>query len=170
MLFFKRHIPFFFAKETIFSVFLLLCIPFLGFSQQEKNPLQDTVLFDTQAFIENFVEDLANDSIALDVILSQKVALSENLDDEMLDYLLASLQEIRFNLKWKDKEKIKITPYLSLPRKAQEPIDFDGYSPEDVFFVQHNERTVFSILLGKEKIASFTLVSKGNNRRHFITY
>lgn len=138
---------------------------------QEEPPQEDTTAFDAQAFIEEFVEDLANDTIALDVILSQKVILSEDLDNEMLDYLLASLQEIRFNLQWKEKEKIQIVPYHSLPRKAQESsLDFEGYSPEDVFFVRHDQRTIFSILLGKRKIASFTLVSKGNNRSHFVTY
>src|SRR5699024_8349202 len=158
---FKKHTYLFFSKEIIFSAFFLFCLPYLGFSQCEGECSQDTVTFDAQTFIEEFVEDLADDSIALDVILSQRVMLSEDLDNEMLDYLLASLQEIRFNLQWKDKEKIQIVPYHSLSRKVQEPIDFEGYSPEDVFFVQHDQRTVFSILLGKKKIASFTLVSKG---------
>lgn len=152
-----------------------LCLIFFlnGTHAQEidtHQSLRDTALFLPLPFIDQFINNLADDSIALDIILSQDVQLDTNIQDEMIDYLIASLQEIRLNLQLKDISKLDITPFKSLPRKETKDIDLESHDPDAIYFVRYNNKLVFPLLLSQNKIQSFTLVSKGGNKAHFVTY
>src|SRR5699024_6878284 len=158
----------FIMRKLSLTCFFIFTIGSLSFSQEKK--AESSSYFDSENFIHEFIEDLSDDSIALDIILSQKVKLSAGIDREKIDYLIASLQEIRFNLQLKDPEKIIITPFTKLSRQEKRNIDLEKHAPEDVYFIQHNKKNVFALLLGDNKVSSFTLVSKGKNKSHFVTY
>lgn len=121
-------------------------------------------------FINQFVKNLANDSIAIDIILSQNVYMSDNIEDDMIDYLIASLQEMRLNLQLKNISKLDIVPFKSLPRKETKDIEIETHKADNIYFVRYNNKLVFPLLISQNKIHSFTLVSKGNKKAHFVTY
>jgi len=119
--------------------------------------------------IKNFIQDLSNDEIHTDVILS-KYIIVENPNDELYDYLEVSLDEIRINLMSKKIEEIQYIPYMQMPRKDVRDIDLEELNSNRVFFLHYKNRQVAALYLEQDKIASFTLVSKGNNKAHFVLY
>ncbi|NGM74637.1 hypothetical protein [Sphingobacterium sp. SGL-16] len=119
--------------------------------------------------IKNFIQDLSNDKIRTDVILS-KYIMVENPNDELYDYLEVSLDEIRINLMSKKIEEIQYIPYAQMPRKDVRDIDLEELNSNRVFFLHYKNRQVAALYLEQDKIASFTLVSKGNNKAHFVLY
>ncbi|WP_133228556.1 hypothetical protein [Sphingobacterium corticibacter] len=118
---------------------------------------------------QQFIADLANPDLALDIVLSKHV-LVQDADDEMYDYLLASLAEIRLNLMSKRIEDIRYVTYQEMPRKEVADIDTEGKNTADMVFLYSGKRQMTALLTQNNKIASFTLVSKGGNRAHFVTY
>jgi hypothetical protein len=119
--------------------------------------------------IKNFIQDLSNDEIHTDVILS-KYIIVENPNDELYDYLEVSLDEIRINLMSKKIEEIQYIPYMQMPRKDVRDIDLEELNSNRVYFLHYKNRQVAALYLEQDKIASFTLVSKGNNKAHFVLY
>lgn len=117
----------------------------------------------------NFIYDLAAMNIAVDVILSQHVLVKE-ADDEMYDFLLASLDEIRLNLMSKNVGDIQFIKYTDMPRREVSDIDTEGKDVANMYFLRYRKRQMTSLYIEQGKIASFTLVSKGNNKAHFVTY
>jgi hypothetical protein len=124
---------------------------------------------DDKQIIKEFIYDLANDDIRADVILS-KYVIVENANDELYDYLEVSLDEIRINLISKKIEDIQYIPYVQMPRKDIRDIDLEELDSNRVYFLHYKNRQVAAIYLEQDKIASFTLVSKGNNKAHFVLY
>lgn len=124
---------------------------------------------DPMKVVNDFIYDLADPNIALDVILSKHVLITKS-DDELLDYLIASLQEIRLNLMSKNLNDIQFLNYRDLPRKETADIDPEGKNTAYMFFLRHRTRQVVALYVDQGKIASFTLVSKGRNKAHFVTY
>lgn len=124
---------------------------------------------DPADMVEDFIHDLADPSIPADVVLSQYVLVTES-NDEMLDYLIASLEEVRINLVSKNLPDINLINYHELPRKETADIDPEGKNVDNMFFLKHRNRHVVAVYVDQGKIASFTLVSKGRNMAHFVTY
>ena len=119
--------------------------------------------------LKNFINDLANDEIRADVILSKYVII-ENANDELYDYLEVSLDELRINLLSKKIEDIQYIPFAQMPRKDTRDIDLEELDSNRVYFLHYRNRQVVALYLAQDKIASFTLVSKGNNKAHFVLY
>ena len=119
--------------------------------------------------LKSFVQDLANEEIRSDVILSQYVIV-ENPNDELYDYLEVSLDEIRINLMSKNIEDIRYTSFHQMPRKDIRDIDLEQLDSNRIYFLHYRNRQIAAIYLEQDKIASFTLVSKGNNKAHFVLY
>ena len=119
--------------------------------------------------IKNFINDLANQEIRTDVILSQHI-LVNNSSGELYDYLEVSLQEIRINLLSKNLEDILYRSYDQMPPKEVRDIDLENIDSKRVYFLYYKNRQVCAFYLVNDKIASFTLVSKGNNKAHFVLY
>ncbi|MGN0001977.1 MAG: hypothetical protein ACI35V_00955 [Sphingobacterium composti] len=124
---------------------------------------------DDVEIIKEFIQDLANDDIRVDVILSKYVII-ENPNEELYDYLEVSLDEIRINLMSKKIEDIQYIPYAKMPRKDVRDIDLEDFDSSRIYFLYYRNRQVAAIYLEQDKIASFTLVSKGNNKAHFVLY
>lgn len=119
--------------------------------------------------LKEFIYDLANNEIRADVILS-KYVIVDNANDELYDYLEVSLDEIRINLMSKNIEDIQYIPYAQMSRKDIRDIDLEELDSGRVYFLHYRNRQVAAIYLEQDKIASFTLVSKGNNKAHFVLY
>ena len=119
--------------------------------------------------IKCFVKDLANEEMRSDVIMSKYIII-ENPNDELYDYLEVSLDEIRINLLSKNINDIQYIPYAQMPRKDIRDIDLEALNSNRVYFLQYKNRQVLAVYLEEDKIASFTLVSKGNNKAHFVLY
>ncbi|MCA5004553.1 hypothetical protein [Sphingobacterium bovistauri] len=119
--------------------------------------------------IQNFINDLAKNEIRSDVILS-KYVIVENPTDELYDYLEVSLDEIRINLLSKKIEDIQYIPYAQMPRKDVRDIDLEDLNSNRIYFLNYKNRQLLAVYLEQEKLASFTLVSKGNNKAHFVLY
>jgi len=120
--------------------------------------------------IKNFIRDVAVGEMHPDVILSQHVLLSDSLDDGMYDYLEASIAEIQLNLSTKNPAEIQYIPFHQLPRKETRDIDPEGKSTEQMYFLKYRGRQLLAVYIEQDKIASFTLVSKGHKTAHFVTY
>ena len=119
--------------------------------------------------IESFLHDI-QDGAAADVVLNQYVWLPETLSDENFDYLMASIDEIRLNLQTKNIEDINIIPYAQVSRQETRDIVLEGKDSASVYFLKHKNRQMLALYLEADKIASFTLVSKGDRVAHFVTY
>lgn len=132
---------------------------------------QDTVANkkDDMQIIRNFINDLANDEVKTDVIMSQYIIV-ENPNDEMYDYLEVSLDEIRINLLSKNLKDIQYRTFAEMPKKDVRDIDLEDLNSNRVYFLHYKNRQVVALYLEQDKIASFTLVSKGNNKAHFVLY
>lgn len=124
---------------------------------------------DDLQIIQNFIYDLADDNIQTDVILSQHIIVN-NPNDELYDYLEVSLDEIRINLLSKNLNDIQYRSFAEMPRKDVRDIDLEDRDSNRVYFLHYKNRQVLAVYLEQDKIASFTLVSKGNNKAHFVMY
>lgn len=151
--------------------FFLLLTPILSFAQHEheKEEEQMESNFNSLDIATDFIYDLNNKEIPLDVILSKWVNVEEP-SDELYDYLEVSLEEIRLNLTSKNIDQIEIKNYSQLPRKEVRDIDPEGLNVNDMYFIYYKNRLVTSIYVEGDKIGSFTLVSKGDERAHFVLY
>jgi len=134
-------------------------------SAQVENPLVEP-----KEYLRDFVAQLNNPGIASDIILSQFVRIQTQQSDEYLDYLEASIAEVRFNVQLKDIANFRYLNYAELPRKEVRDIDLEGKDPKQVFFIKHRDRLVFAVYLAENKVSSFTLVAKGSGKAHFVTY
>ncbi len=153
---------------------LLLISPMISFAQAKPKEVnmensENKSSKENLSLVKNFIHDLANDQNALDVILSQYVTVNDP-SDEMYDYLEVSLQEIRINLMTKKLENIQYKTFSQLPRKEVKDIDPEDMDVNNMYFLYHKDRLVTSIYVEDGKIASFTLVSKGEEMAHFVTY
>lgn len=153
---------------------LLLISPMISFAQAKPKEVnmensENKSSKENLSLVKNFIHDLANDQNALDVILSQYVTVNDP-SDEMYDYLEVSLQEIRINLMTKKLENIQYKTFTQLPRKEVKDIDPEDMDVNNMYFLYHKDRLVTSIYVEDGKIASFTLVSKGEEMAHFVTY
>lgn len=120
--------------------------------------------------IQAFIADVADETIRPDVILSQHVLVENTTSDEAYDYLEASVEEIRLNLQTKNVEEIEYIPFDKLPRKETRDIDPEGKPTDKMYFLRYKNRQMLAVYIANKKIASFTLVSKGNKIAHFVTY
>lgn len=120
--------------------------------------------------IHNFINDIANSESRSDVILNKHVWLSDSLDNDMYDYLEASIEEIKLNLSTKNIDEIQYISFQQLPRKETRDIDPEGKPTENMYFLKYKGRQMLAIYIVDNRIASFTLVSKGNRVAHFVTY
>ena len=119
--------------------------------------------------VNKFVNELANADRATDIILSQQVIVN-NPSPDLYDYLEVSLEEIRLNLQYKNLEELEYIPYRNMKAKRLRDIDVEGLSKENIYFVEHKGKHVLALYITDNKIASFTLVSKGKNQAHFVFY
>lgn len=153
------------ARLLIFI--LLVTQPICIFSQTEevavpthRNPIE---------VANGFIDDLANPELALDIILSHWVIV-EDPSAELYDYLEVSLEEIRLNLSTKKRELLELKNYHDLPAREVRDIDPEDLNVDNMYFLYHNQRLVTSLYIEGDKIGSFTLVSKGDNLAHFVSY
>ena len=149
--------------------FLLLLSPLFTSAQIEHDDQTEEYTFNSRDIATDFIYDLNDNEIALDVILSKWVIVNEP-SDELYDYLEVSLEEIRLNLNSKNIDQIEIRNYSELPRKEVRDIDPEDLDVDHMYFVYYKNRLVTSIYVEGDKIRSFTLVSKGNEMAHFVTY
>ena len=148
-------------RKYIFALGLFWIIPFLGLAQSPDKDLP---------YIRKFVHDLSVDSIATDVLLSQYVTVNKEVDDDYLDYLVVSLDEVRLNIQNKNINEIEYLNWNQIPKKETRDIDHEGSDVNRMYFLKYKGRQVVALYLENGKIASFTLVSKGNRTAHFVTY
>jgi len=120
--------------------------------------------------LKRFVQRLNDPNLATDIILSQDLSTSKKLDEDLQEYLLASIDEIRINVQSKDINRLEYLSFAQAGRKETSDIDLEGIDPQQVYFVKYLKRFVFAAVIRDKKIASFTLVSKGNNKAHFVFY
>ncbi len=120
--------------------------------------------------LKRFVQRLNDPNLATDVILSQDLITSKKLDEDLQEYLLASIDEIRINVQSKNINQLEYLSFAQAGRKETNDIDLEGIDPQQVYFVKYLKRFVFAAVIRDSKIASFTLVSKGNNKAHFVFY
>jgi len=145
----------------------MLCFPLWGFSQSQENTKIDAS--NDLSVVKNFIQELANEDIALDIVLSKHVLVDEPTD-ELYDYLLESLMEIRINLLSRKLAQFQYKNYAQLPRKQLKDIDPEDLNTNQMYFLYYKDRLISSLYIADGKIASFTLVSKGDNLAHFVTY
>lgn len=149
------------------KLILSLLIFFHSFSLIAQSPTASTA--NDLKIIKSFIHDLANDTIKTDIILSQHIIV-ENSDDELYDYLEVSLEEVRINLLSKKINEIQYIPYADMPRKDVRDIDLESLDSNRIYFLHYKNRQMLAVYLEQDKIASFTLVSKSENKAHFILY
>jgi hypothetical protein len=73
-------------------------------------------------------------------------------------------------LTYKNFDQIEIKSYNELSRKEVRDIDPEGLNVNNMYFIYYQGRLVTSIYVEGDKIGSFTLVSKGDDMAHFVTY
>lgn len=149
----------------IFLTFIFTFLITLELSAQQEN-IDSSDLF----IVDTFIKELADEETPLDVILGQYIEMSSEIDDDMIDYLIASLQEIRLNLQSKDIQKLEVLTYDQLPARESKHIDVEDKQTDSMYFIHYNKKSVFSLYLQSSKIFSFTLVSNEYNKVHFVTY
>ena len=150
--------------------FLLMVAPIVSFAQYEHEAEnRSNNSSNSRDIATDFIYDLNNSEIPLDVILSQWVIV-EAPSDELYDYLEVSLEEIRLNLSYKNIDQIEIKNYNEMPKKEIRDIDPEGLNVNNMYFIYYKNRLVTSVYVEGEKIGSFTLVSKGNEMAHFVLY
>lgn len=139
----------------------------LAFAAKAQSPSAEQLDI---TLMQAFIQDISNEELRADVILSKHVLLAKELDNDSYDYLEASIDEIRLNLADKDLKTLEFIPFNKLPRKETRDIDPEGKPIDKMYFIRYKGRQLFALYLAQDKIASFTLVSKGNNLAHFVTY
>ncbi len=144
-------------------IFIVLAASLQAQEATKKDCLNDT------AIVKSFIEDLADENKAIDVILSQHI-LVKYPSDELYDYLEASLTEIRINLMTKKMEDIMYISYNNMPQKEVKDIDPEALDTNKMYFLNYKKRQMLAVYIESGKIGSFTLVSKGGNKAHFVRY
>jgi hypothetical protein len=152
-------------KLKLVLLMFIGCLVSQGLFAQEQQTPNDYV-----AVLKRFVQRLHDPDLATDIILSQDLITSKKLDEDLQDYLLASIDEIRINVQSKDINQLEYLSFAQAGRKETSDIDLEGIDPQQVYFVKYLKRFVFAAVIRDKKIASFTLVSKGNNKAHFVFY
>ncbi|WP_343563543.1 hypothetical protein [Sphingobacterium sp.] len=152
-------------KVKVLLLTFVCCILCISLSAQEKPLTSENI-----TVLKKFVHRLNDTNLATDIILSQDILTAKNLDEDQQEYLLASIDEIRINVQSKDISKLEFINFLQAGRKETYDIDLEGIDPKQVYFVRYLNRFVFAAVIQDKKIASFTLVSKGNNKAHFVFY
>ena len=152
-------------KVKVLLLTFVSCILCISLSAQEKPLTSENI-----SVLKKFVYRLNDTNLATDIILSQDLLTTKNLDEDQQEYLLASIDEIRINVQSKDISKLEFINFLQAGRKETYDIDLEGIDPKQVYFVRYLNRFVFAAVIRDKKIASFTLVSKGNNKAHFVFY
>ncbi|GHE23681.1 hypothetical protein [Sphingobacterium griseoflavum] len=152
-------------KKIILFIFLLSLSWISGIAQVDHEKQKHDI-----AIIKAFLLDVADESIRPDLILSKHVRIEEMSSNEEYDYLEASINEIRLNLQTKNIAEIAYIPFRSLPKQDIRDIDPEGKPTENMYFLRYKNRQMLALYLEDNKIASFTLVSKGNKTAHFVTY
>lgn len=153
-------------KNYLFYLFLMVS-PLFSFSQENRENTYRHA--DGLTTVQDFIDDLADLDKPIDVIMSQWVIV-DHPSDELYDYLEISLQEIRLNLSSKNVDQIVFKNYRELPIKEVRDIDIEDQDINNMFFLYYKQRLVTSLYVEGDKIRSFTLVSKGDNMAHFVTY
>ena len=153
-------------KNYLFYLFLMVS-PLISFSQENRENTYRHA--DGLTTVQGFIDDLADLDKPIDVIMSQWVIV-DHPSDELYDYLEISLQEIRLNLSSKNVDQIVFKNYRELPIKEVRDIDIEDQDINNMFFLYYKQRLVTSLYVEGDKIRSFTLVSKGDNMAHFVTY
>lgn len=143
----------------------LFCSISLVTAQTTETTTQDDI-----ALIKDFISDIADETLRPDVILNRYVLLQQTETDEEYDYLEASIEEIRVNLQPKNLNEITYIPFQALPKRETRDIDPEGKPTDKMYFLRYKNRQMLAIYIARDKIASFTLVSKGDNKAHFVTY
>ncbi|NPE46575.1 hypothetical protein [Sphingobacterium prati] len=152
-------------KVKVLLLTFISCMLATSLSAQESLAAKEPV-----AVLKKFVQRLNDADLATDIILSQDIVTAKNLDEDQQEYLLASIDEIRINVQSKDINKLEYINFVEAGRKETYDIDLEGIDPQQVYFVRYLKRFVFAAVIRDKKIASFTLVSKGNNKAHFVFY
>ncbi|GAA4174833.1 hypothetical protein KUH03_12595 [Sphingobacterium sp. E70] len=152
-------------KVKVLLLTFVSCILYISVFAQEKPVTSENV-----TVLKQFVHRLNDTNLATDIILSQDILTAKNLDEDQQEYLLASIDEMRINVQSKDINKLEYINFIQAGRKETFDIDLEGIDPKQVYFVRHLNRFVFATVIRDKKIASFTLVSKGNNKAHFVFY
>ncbi|MFD1768497.1 hypothetical protein [Sphingobacterium suaedae] len=149
------------------TLIIFFLIPFFATTgNAQTSSVQETDIKRIQAFI----RDIADPAIRADIILSQHVLIEETDTHEGYDYLEASIEEIRVNLQTKNINDIHYIPFHELPKRETRDIDPEGKPTNRMYFLQYKNRQMLAIYVAQDKIASFTLVSKGDKIAHFVTY
>ncbi|TYR38196.1 hypothetical protein FXV77_02640 [Sphingobacterium phlebotomi] len=149
----------------ILSSFLLFCSVAHVTAQTTETSTQDDI-----KRIKDFIADVADETLRPDIILSRHVLLEQTETDEEYDYLEASIEEIRINLQPKNLDEIAYIPFQELPKRGTRDIDPEGKPTAKMYFLHYRKRQMLAVYIAQDKIASFTLVSKGDNQAHFVTY
>lgn len=152
--------------KKIIPFILLLSLSWgLSFAQASHDQQEQDI-----QIITNFLDDIADENIRPDVILSKHVRIKETTSNEGYDYLEASINEVRLNLQTKNVREIAYIPFQSVPNKELRDIDLEGKPIENMYFLRYKNRQMLAVYIEEGKIGSFTLVSKGNKIAHFVTY
>lgn len=151
-------------KILLQGFFLLFCSIQPVIAQTSETTAQDDI-----ALIKDFIFDIADETQRPDLILSRHVLLEQTETDEEYDYLEASIEEIRINLQPKNLNEIEDLPFQALSKRETRDIDPEGKPTDKMYFLRYRNRQMLAIYIAQNKIASFTLVSKGN-KAHFVTY
>lgn len=152
--------------QKILQAFLVfLTLTSFVFGQTSSSTAEDDI-----TLIKSFISDIADETLRPDVILSQHVLLEKTETDEEYDYLEASIEEIRINLQPKNIHEIAYIPFHALPNRETHDIDPEGKPTDKMYFLRYKNRQMLAVYIAQNKIASFTLVSKGDNKAHFVTY
>lgn len=152
-------------QKTIQAFLFLFALTSFVFGQTSSPVVNDDI-----ALIKNFIFDIADETLRADVILSRHVLLEKTETDEEYDYLEASIEEIRINLQPKNPDEIAYIPFHALPKRETRDIDPEGKPTDKMYFLRYKNRQMLAVYIAQDKIASFTLVSKGDNKAHFVTY
>lgn len=158
-----------FGASKLLRLKIVLGLLLLGVTSLVSAQTNDTTSRNNIVRIKAFITDIADVTKRADVILSQHVLLEKTKTDEEYDYLEAAIEEIRLNLQLKDLDEIIYTPFNKLPKKDVWDVDPEGKPTESMYFLHYKNRQMLAVYLARGKIASFTLVSKGN-KAHFVTY
>ncbi|QIH32174.1 MULTISPECIES: hypothetical protein [Sphingobacterium] len=152
-------------KLNLLLLTFISCMLSISLFAQENPAATENI-----AVLRKFVHRLNDPDLATDIILSQDILTAKNLDEDQQEYLLASIDEIRINVQSKDIRQLEYINFIAAGRKETYDIDLEGIDPQQVYFVRYLKRFVFAAVIRDKKIASFTLVSKGNNKAHFVFY
>ena len=151
-------------NRIIYSFALLLTIISSSKAQQKEAFSEDI------AIVQAFIADINDPAIRADVILAKHVQIEQTNSDEGYDYLEASINEIRLNLQTKDVDKVTYVPFDELSRRETADIDPEGKPTNKMYFLYYKNRQMLAVYIENDRVASFTLVSKGNKIAHFVTY